>query len=221
MVWSFIRRFYNSSSKKNITNIQHIYNNLNNISNLQFSIQNPIQCRNIQNGMKYMNSLTLNELGIGKDLPLEIFKEPVCMEICNTPRFTLAVFILPQGCKLPIHDHPHMCVLCKLVTGRLNYRSFTPETNSRDYICHELIKTQDDPAWFLTPENGNFHELTAQENCVLFDALLPPYHEPERCCSYYDANHVDGVKWRLQRLEEEPSDLLPYGVPYLGDRPIL
>lgn len=224
MVWSIFQRFYSSSSPKNvhktINNIQQIFNHLNKITNLQNSIQNPLQCSNILNSMKYMNSLGLTELGIGKDVPLHVFKEPVCMEICNTPKFSLAVFIVPEGCKLPIHDHPQMCVLCKLVTGSLFYRSFTLESNSTgEYLCNEVIKTQDDPTWVLTPENGNFHELIAQENCVLFDALLPPYQEPERCCSYYDAQPVEEGRWKLVKLEEEPDDL-PYRFPYLGDRPM-
>jgi hypothetical protein len=214
-------------SMNNSNNVQLIYNHLSKITHLQKSIQNPHLDSNIQSCLESMNNLTLDELGIGKSVLLQSFSEPVCMEICNVSKFTLAVFILPAGSRLPIHDHPQMCVLCKLVTGTLSYRSFTAELSSKDpkeeilYDCTEVIKSENDPSWYLTPTRGNFHELTAHENCVLFDALLPPYQEPERPCSYYQANPTAHDKWRLEKLEEEPYDLLPYGIPYLGDRLIL
>jgi plant cysteine oxidase len=210
------------------SNVQLIYNNLTKISNLQKSIKNPHLDPNIQSCLKLMNNLTLYELGIGKSVSLQGFHEPVCMEICSVPKFSLAVFILPAGSRLPVHDHPQMSVLCKLVSGSLSYRSFTAELSSKEetlYDCTEVVKTNADSSWYLTPNRGNFHELTAHENCVLFDALLPPYREPERPCSYYHATQSTGQngKWRLDKLEEDmiPYDLLPYGIPYLGDRIIL
>ena len=210
-------------------NVQIIYNNLLNITHLQKTIHNPSLDSNILTCLEAMNHLTLEELGIGKAIPLQSFNDPVCMEICHVSQFTLAVFILPAGSRLPIHDHPQMCVLCKLVTGSLTYRSFTAESSLEDskeetlYECTEVIKSAKDSSWYLTPTRGNFHELIAHENCVLFDVLLPPYQEPDRPCSYFQAHptaeHSD--KWRLEKLEEEPYDLLPYGIPYLGDRLIL
>ena len=32
--------------------------------------------------------------------------------------FTLAVFALPKGGKLPLHDHPNMTVLCRPLSGK-------------------------------------------------------------------------------------------------------
>jgi hypothetical protein len=215
-IWSIFRSFQRSYSSKSMSNIQQIYKNLNQIPNIQYSIENPHLCPQIQSCLPLINSITLGELGLGRQSPRHYFDEPVCMEICSRSNFSLAVFILPAGHRLPIHDHPQMTVLCKLITGTLLYRSFTP--NNGLYDCTQMIKTENDPSWYLTPKEGNFHELAAEDHCVLFDVLLPPYKEPERCCSYYDAKQMVCGRWQLKKMKEDPYDLLPYGVPYLGER---
>ena len=115
---------------------------------------------------------------------LDQFHVPVCMEICSVPNFCFAVFILPAGFRLPLHDHPSMSVLCKLVAGNMTYISYTRSESEALFECTQTIKTPDDPTWFLTPTLGNYHEFIAHEDCVLLDAIVPPYHEPERSCNY-------------------------------------
>jgi hypothetical protein len=214
--WSIFHSFQRFYSTKPTKTIQQIYKNLNQITNLQYSIHNPHLCPQIQSCLPLINSITLKELGLGRQSPKHYFEDTVCMEICTNSNFSLAVFILPAGHRLPIHDHPQMTVFCKLITGTLSYRSFTPESGL--YHCTQMIKTENDPAWYLTPKEGNFHELEAEDHCVLFDVLLPPYKEPERCCSYYDAKQMECGRWQLDKMKEEPENLLPYGVPYLGER---
>lgn len=127
-----------------------------------------------------------------------------------------------RGKSIPLHDHPHMTVLSKLVSGSLAARAFSLDKLDSKSNTHSLTldarKTDKDSAWFLTPSINNIHEFHAENTCVIFDILLPPYDEGEgRPCNYYSAVS-QGEVWRLLPAEE-PKEL-PYGVRYPGFRPV-
>lgn len=54
------------------------------------------------------------------------------MQIYEDLDLTICVFILKRGVRLPLHDHPDMCGLLKVVHGMVSIQSYTfsPETNS-------------------------------------------------------------------------------------------
>uniref|UniRef100_A0A0N7ZBY2 2-aminoethanethiol dioxygenase n=1 Tax=Scylla olivacea TaxID=85551 RepID=A0A0N7ZBY2_SCYOL len=54
------------------------------------------------------------------------------MQIYEDLDLTICVFILKRGVRLPLHDHPGMCGLLKVVHGMVSIQSysFIPETNS-------------------------------------------------------------------------------------------
>ena len=149
----------------------------------------------------------------------------------------MAVFILPQGHTLPLHDHPHMSVFSKVLYGQLQLKSFTSmddNANSNDNDKRRLVrsdsvndvKTSHDPAWCLTPSDGNYHEFHALTPCVVFDCLLPPYEEPERCCNYYKCvpavSDSSSLVYELLPLDSSSPDvnkLLPSLFSYRGFRP--
>jgi len=41
-------------------------------------------------------------------------------DVFESPSFNIVAFILPTGCSLPLHDHPGMLVLSKLIFGKLS-----------------------------------------------------------------------------------------------------
>ena len=41
--------------------------------------------------------------------------ESVCATISITNNFNIAVFMIPKGHSLPLHDHPQMTVLSKVI----------------------------------------------------------------------------------------------------------
>jgi PCO_ADO len=45
--------------------------------------------------------------------------ESVCATISITKNFNIAVFMIPKGHGLPLHDHPHMTVLSKVAIQSL------------------------------------------------------------------------------------------------------
>lgn len=116
-----------------------------------------------------------------------------------------------------------MTVLSKLITGSLSARAFSidiSDPKSKTYsLTLDTRKTDKDSAWFLTPTINNIHEFHAENTCVIFDVLLPPYDEGEgRPCNYYSAIPQGSEGWRLVSAAE-PEEL-PYGVRYPGYRPI-
>jgi quercetin dioxygenase-like cupin family protein len=203
------------------TSIQGMFDSLSRIQNLEQSVNSPWDCEHIMRCIHAMNTSTLEELRINPDV-VETLEENICMNICSNPKFQIAVFIIPAGCSLPLHDHPKMCVLSKLLTGSLTYGSYTPKPHLYgagpiSYQKEVLQKSFLDSGWILSADKGNFHELFAKETCVMLDALLPPYEYPDRPCNYYTALEVSDGDWRLETINE--PDNLPHLVPYFGSKP--
>jgi PCO_ADO len=106
--------------------------------------------------------------------------------VLETKAFDLAVIIMPQGCKLDIHDHPHMHVVSKLLFGEAKLQSFdwvdaavTASADTGSCRKAKLIGgssttlTSRTPAWTLTPNESNMHEvrlllLLKSSSCSLF-----------------------------------------------------
>ena len=218
---SLISRSYSSGAAASVPSIQSMYDSLSRIRNVDDIVLSPWTDDNILSCARAMNTSTLDELSINDSLVKSV-RENICMNIHSNSKFQIAVFIIPAGWSLPLHDHPGMCVLSKLITGKLYYSSFTPKVCSRstDMILFDkevTERTSQDDTWLLGASQGNYHELVAQETCVMLDALLPPYDFPDRPCTYYEAREVVPGEWKLDVVEE--PDNLPYSVQYYGYRP--
>lgn len=61
-------------------------------------------------------------------------KEIEFVEIADWPQYTVGIFLVPKGRKLPLHDHPGMTVLSKVLFGKMAITSFDKVDYSRD-IC--------------------------------------------------------------------------------------
>eukprot|EP00953_Heterococcus_sp_UTEX-ZZ885_P033106 17243-Heterococcus_DN1.PRE.3 len=107
--------------------------------------------------------------------------------VLETKAFDLAVIIMPQGCKLDIHDHPHMHVVSKLLFGEAKLQSFdwvdaavTASADTGSCRKAKLIGgssttlTSRTPAWTLTPNESNMHEVSVLflANEVIMLAIL-------------------------------------------------
>lgn len=72
-----------------------------------------------------MDKVTLTDVGLdGYDL--SSVEDSVCMSISATQHFDISLFIVPVGQAMPLHDHPNMAVLTKLLSGEALCTSFTP-----------------------------------------------------------------------------------------------
>lgn len=207
--------------------IQLIYDSLVSIADVQESVRLSHKCPGIMSCLEAMNKITLTDLGLDEAYVLHA-KDSVCMNIVNAPEFDIQIFVIPKGQKLPLHDHPSMAVLSKVISGTLSVQSFSP---AKSVSCRELstgkadlvlqaIRTCADSAWLLTPVDGNVHELEAKETSIVLDVLMPPYSEGDRPCNFY-RSVVKDDSWFLESIPPPPNRLLPTSVQYKGQRPTL
>ena len=147
---------------------------------------------------------------------------------------SIGIFVLPPGARLPLHDHPEMSVLSKLLFGRLRVTSYDlppsappPQRtlfgfggDARLLRCepprvHEVAAPIE--TLRLDAVCGNIHAFEALEHTAIFDVLAPPYSDRDgRSCHYYEADddHVlREVPW--------PADLRVVNRVYSGETPLL
>src|SRR5438477_47655 len=83
-------------------------------------LDNACEDPRFQRMIKQMNGLSLNQLGInGSDDPYHFEKDLNKIIIEGTEDYRLVLFFIKKGTKMPIHDHPNMCVFFRLMFGRL------------------------------------------------------------------------------------------------------
>lgn len=57
------------------------------------------------------------------------------MKIYQNHHFQISVFILPRnGAKIPLHDHPNMYGIIKVIYGKINVKTFTRKYNKSPYF---------------------------------------------------------------------------------------
>jgi len=115
---------------------------------------------------------------------------------------TISIFIVKSGEKLPLHDHPRMYGILKVIAGAVKIQSYTtiPNAGAGRLVCEmsknrtqraikmpEVIVSENDGACFLTPTERNLHEIYSVGGLAAFlDILSPPYDETgERSCHYF------------------------------------
>ena len=225
--------------------IQRIYDSLASIpaSTFDRSVQRPGECLAIQACLSHLEGVTLEDLGLTVDA-VKLLKRPLCMHVHSSPSFDLSVFLLPGGKSLPLHDHPGMTVVSKVVHGSLRLSAYSKLAPSLDTysdpppskklrasasaivrtpatvtpVLVNVCKSAADPAWLLSPTEGNLHELTAESNCVIFDILLPPYNPPARDCHYYTLQEEGGSARAVESEGMSDEDAV-YGTQYRGYLP--
>ncbi len=123
--------------------------------------------------------------------------------------YSMGVFVLPPAGCIPLHSHPGMCVISKLLYGDLRVRSYTfsedHETSlsllAAGGVARALVSEHNLSApatsgstearatptlLSLGPTEGNLHEFTTVGGCAIFDVLAPPYDDDHgRRCIYY------------------------------------
>ena len=163
------------------------------------------------------------------------------MNVHRSRYFTMTVFVIKAGGSLPLHDHPRMHGLLKVITGSIEITSYTevdpqplppghelsrtlPLHNTTVKKNQDVVLTDSDNCCFLSPSEGNFHEIKPLTDVAAFlDILAPPYNNAERDCSYYkelpvqSPTHKD-IRW-LAEISNPKSywcDVISYKGPSLN-----
>jgi hypothetical protein len=127
----------------------------------------------LQTCLGLMNQLRLEHLGLSEN-GVNSVKRSCCMNIVSTGQFDLTVFILPSGSVIPLHDHPNMAVLSKVLCGELHVNSYSVDpqyrydnniemnsqiTNGAEFPVSPSVSRhmqRADDAWMLSPRGMYF-----------------------------------------------------------------
>jgi len=125
----------------------------------------------------------------------------------NTPNFNVGIFLIPKGNCIPLHNHPNIFVISKVIWGSViinsfdkkiendenNINIFNHNNSNSEYIFkveeNEKINltANDNQIGVLTPNKNNIHEVIANEDSAFFDIIIPAYDEGQnRPCDYYE-----------------------------------
>jgi len=123
------------------------------------------------------------------------------------PSFHASVFALAEGETIPLHDHPKMDVISKVLRGRVRVRAYewVDAAALRARECGELILGVDDGALVLRKCPGTLHTITALEGSAFLDLFAPYYDDVARRCSYYKelaGDAATNVQLRVVTWEE-------------------
>lgn len=131
----------------------------------------------------------------------------IYMQLYEDLDVNICIFILKRGVRLPLHDHPGMYGLLKVIHGKVGIQSYSVTGNKADpqqlestsivpAIKHNVeYITAEDKVCLLSPDSQNLHSISAIDGPAAFlDILAPPYGS-ERDCHYFQ--------------EVEASDIIP------------
>ena len=78
-----------------------------------------------QKVIEKMNNLTLEQIGVtGPDDPYHFQERLNRITVEAADDYRLVLFFIKKGTKMPLHDHPNMCVFFRLMFGKLNFISY-------------------------------------------------------------------------------------------------
>jgi len=116
---------------------------------------------------------------------------------------SVGIFVLKPEASLPLHNHPQMQGILKVLVGRVDVQSYTPlETHSWDsyfFFCEKHPPVSVDltsDVCTLDSQRQNLHEIKYVDGhyAAFLDILAPPYTDfpdedgEERDCFYYQAS---------------------------------
>lgn len=141
---------------------------------------------------------------------IETWRQPLkapCtyIKVFEDYQINMSIFVLKPGFRMPLHDHPRMHGLLKVITGAVNIRSFseyplTEQVSSLDLkvrarfeaarlargihrrrrlfaeVTADRVCKANAETCILTPTISNYHEIEALDMpAAFFDILSPPY----------------------------------------------
>lgn len=168
----------------------------------------PLNESTIQTLIKLVNEIIpVEDLGlsqsVGQPASLNLMPSgaPVTyMEVFENSAVTIGVFILKKKSRIPLHDHPGMYGIIKVLYGSVNIQSYSVANGSTNPSKVFAIKspptivTASDGPVILSPQNNNIHEIWPVDgsSASFLDVLAPPYNPDERDCHYYKDDGFSG-----------------------------
>jgi hypothetical protein len=133
-------------------------------------------------------SLRVDESELQRVLNLPIadhgFREEVFI---SDPAFHASMFGLTAGETIPLHDHPELDVITKVLRGRIRVQTYE-WIDAENFVASErgeIVIGEDDDVLVLRKSPGTLHTVTALEPTAFLDLFAPYYDDVMRPCRYY------------------------------------
>nr|XP_043608700.1 plant cysteine oxidase 3 [Erigeron canadensis]XP_043608701.1 plant cysteine oxidase 3 [Erigeron canadensis]XP_043608702.1 plant cysteine oxidase 3 [Erigeron canadensis] len=166
------------------------------------------------------------------------------VDIHENASFTMCMFCFPTSSVIPLHDHPRMTVLSKVLYGSLHVKAYDwveppcikyskeitrAPVRLAKLAVDKVLSAPCSTSVLYPKTGGNLHCFTALTSCAVLDILTPSYDESAgRKCSYYrdypfssfgsGGERIDGKEDEYAWLEEiqTPDDLYMRSGMYAG-----
>jgi cysteamine dioxygenase len=125
----------------------------------------------------------------------------VMVPVHEDKHFTIGLFIFPPKAKMPLHDHPNMTVLSRILYGKMFFKAYdwvpthytgpvTPTSHLRPKLAKMVsnsVVTPSTPTHVTHKDHGgNVHSFSATEHSALLDVIIPPYNDTDRKITYFE-----------------------------------
>ncbi|GMH39098.1 hypothetical protein BSKO_06996 [Bryopsis sp. KO-2023] len=185
--------------ERTTSKLQILYN----LAKSTFSKQQIPSQQSVASLLEAMCAVPLEELGMGR-LPDEVGRSSGESTASGEPEWPgaitylgvreeaglhVGIFCLPANAVLPLHDHPGMTVLSRLLYGKMHMRAYQWADEGRDgnakLIADGQLKGSESTS-VCFPNHANIHAFRAITPCAVLDVMSPPYDVDEgRDCTYY------------------------------------
>eukprot|EP00466_Bigelowiella_natans_P018956 jgi/Bigna1/90180/estExt_fgenesh1_pg.C_640069 len=164
-----------------------------------------------------------------------------CRTVYGDKDLVMAVFLLPKGVAMPLHDHPGMTVASKLLYGMVEVEEYDWSiTLSRQQAGRTLLALPavassqvDKPKGFcrkytekgdanemkvhaIGAEYCNIHTFKAITNSAILDIITPPYDPKTRSPNFYNPTLLENGLYMMEKYM--PSEFRCFEEPYHGPK---
>lgn len=153
------------------------------------------------------NMMTPAHFGIREPSPTmaRTMTEVHYWKLWESDTIDIGIFFMPPGGVIPLHNHPGMSVITRVLYGSANVTSYDllPKSELSHLPADEVQAGRDDIKWarvsrqgdfvaectmWLDPRRFNLHQIRANDQigCALLDIMIPPYNNSDRDCHHFE-----------------------------------
>lgn len=131
---------------------------------------------NFENLVSHVNHLTYNDVRLDRSLlvsnTMNHRRAPVTyVEILENKEVTIGIFILRPGAKLPLHDHPLMYGILKVIFGKVSIQSYT--LVKKPSVPEKLVEPNGDVSGTSSGSDASSSSLSSLETSDYLYSEIP------------------------------------------------